>query len=65
MIDEPVTTEEPVSIKESMPENVVFPTTDNEPVISTDPVNSCLSSEELPNFVDPLSYIIDAETNSV
>ena len=64
-MEEPVTTEEPVSIRESIPENVVLPITDNDPVISTEPVNWCLSSNELPNLVEPLSKIIDADTNSV
>jgi len=36
-----------------------------EPLISTDPVNLCVSSPELPNLVEPLSKIIEAEINSV
>ena len=36
-----------------------------EPVIESDPVILCVSSIESPNFVDPLSKMIEAETNSV
>ncbi len=36
-----------------------------EPVIRSEPVNVCRSSGVLPNKVEPLSKIIDAETNSV
>ena len=39
MIDDPVTTEEPVSIRESIPLNVVLPYTFREPVADIDPVN--------------------------
>jgi hypothetical protein len=35
------------------------------PVIVKLPVTSCLSSSESPNLVEPLSYIIEADTNSV
>ena len=31
----------------------------NEPVIDTEPVNSCVSSKLSPNFVEPDVYIID------
>lgn len=37
----------------------------NEPDMLTEPVNWCESSDELPNLVEPLSYIMDADTNSV
>jgi hypothetical protein len=35
------------------------------PVTCSEPVNWCTSSKLSPNFVEPLSKIIDAETNSV
>ena len=37
----------------------------NEPVIESEPVNLWVSSIESPNFVEPLSNMIEAETNSV
>ena len=41
------------------------PVTVPEPVRNNEPVNLWVSSIESPNFVEPLSYIIEAETNSV
>ena len=35
------------------------------PSTLTEPVNIWVSSEELPNWVEPLSYMIEADINSV
>ena len=40
---------------------VVFPSTSNEPVISTEPVNSCKSPVVLPNLFEPDENIIEEE----
>ncbi len=36
-----------------------------EPVMDKEPVNLCVSSNESPNLVEPLSKIIEEDTNSV
>ena len=56
---DPVITRLSTSIKETSPTSVVLPVTFKEPV------NVCVSSNESPNFVDPLSSIIDDDTYSV
>ena len=45
--------------------NVCTLGTTKDPVTYSEPVNLCVSSKESPNFVEPLSKIIDADTNSV
>ena len=45
------------------PDAVIWPTP--EPDIDKFPVNVCLSSDVLPNIVEPLSNIIEDEINSV
>jgi hypothetical protein len=61
----PVTPKEPVITKLSALRSVTSPTKFALPLTFSDPVKAWLSSDELPNLVEPLSKIIDAETNSV
>jgi hypothetical protein len=56
---EPVITKLSAFTNDTSPTKVVLPVTLNEPV------NLCVSSKESPNLVEPLSNIIEEETNSV
>jgi hypothetical protein len=61
----PVTSREPVITKLSAFTNDISPTKVVLPVTLNEPVNLCVSSNESPNLVEPLSKIIEEETNSV